>query len=112
MSGVKRKQQGIQGWEAGLGGSGLWGWRKGRGSGGEIEKEQGQRGGLRDQRGGWARRLQPGQEDLDVTFTFKQKVKIPLWGGVFRTDLASVFSHSGPAGLHGAAAAGGSPWVC
>lgn len=86
-------------------------------SGGEIEEEQGQRGGLGDQRGGGTRRLQPVQEDLGVAFTFKQKVKIPLWGGVFRTDPASVFSHSvfshsGPAGLRGAAAVGGAPWVC
>lgn len=38
---------------------------------------------------GW--RLPPVQEDLDVTFNVKQKVKIPLWGGVLRTDPACVF---------------------
>lgn len=75
------------------------GVREGENVGGEIEEEQGQRGGLGDQRGGGTRRLQPVQEDLGVAFTFKQKVKIPLRGGVFRTDPASVFSHSGPAGL-------------
>ena len=51
------------------------------------------------------------QEDVDVTFSFKQKVKIRLWGGVLRTDPACV-SHAGPAGLHGAAVVGGTPWVC
>lgn len=62
-----------------------------RGARSRRSKVRGEGWGTREVDGlaGW--RLQPVQEDLDVNFNFEQKVKIPLWGGVLRTDPACVF---------------------